>query len=245
MRTIQTYTNQVPFFLGKKAIEVMDYSQACEIDLETTYDKFEAANNTLGDHLMGWVIGDRSKGVQSTEKMLKNDTVITAIGELIYNTNDGKVQIQAPSNGDDYYLIQETPKNLVKRFESGTKILKISLFIFASVGIFIGSYAAWKTYTKWKRYQETNRTRNVLRTILDNRSEQRGQNTTVENRDDIPDIPNVQACVVCLGQQREVILLDCGHVCVCADCATEIMRTNPLCPVCRSNIDRVAPAYIA
>ena len=33
-------------------------------------------------------------------------------------------------------------------------------------------------------------------------------------------IPEGQSCVVCLGHQREVILMDCGHVCVCADCAT-------------------------
>ena len=52
-------------------------------------------------------------------------------------------------------------------------------------------------------------------------------------------------CIVCLTEQREVILMNCGHVCVCASCAMEIMATRPLCPVCRADIIRVSPAYIA
>ena len=31
----------------------------------------------------------------------------------------------------------------------------------------------------------------------------------------------------------KVILLDCGHVCACADCAAELLRMNQGCPVCR------------
>ena len=56
---------------------------------------------------------------------------------------------------------------------------------------------------------------------------------------------SAQTCIVCLSEQREVILMNCGHVCVCAGCAMEIMATRPLCPVCRANIDQVAPAFIA
>ena len=54
-----------------------------------------------------------------------------------------------------------------------------------------------------------------------------------------------QTCVVCLSENREVILMNCGHVCVCAGCAMEIMATRPICPICRATIDRVAPAFIA
>ena len=52
-------------------------------------------------------------------------------------------------------------------------------------------------------------------------------------------------CVVCLGRQREVILLPCSHVCMCADCAREIMSRDKTCPVCRAEIERVAPAFIS
>ena len=32
----------------------------------------------------------------------------------------------------------------------------------------------------------------------------------------------------------KVILLDCGHVCACADCANNLLRMKRGCPVCRS-----------
>jgi E3 ubiquitin-protein ligase MUL1 len=49
-------------------------------------------------------------------------------------------------------------------------------------------------------------------------------------------VPEGLQCVVCLGAEREVIMLDCGHVCSCADCAAELLRVNQPCPVCRSEI---------
>ena len=104
----------------------------------------------------------------------------------------------------------------------------------ASVGIFIGAYAGWKYYKKWQVYHYHARNRNTLNNIIRDRD----QRPRVE-------LPEGQNCVVCLDQAREVILLDCGHVCVCADCATELMRTRPICPVCRSSIDRVAQAFIS
>ena len=52
-------------------------------------------------------------------------------------------------------------------------------------------------------------------------------------------------CVVCLGAAREVILLDCGHVCTCRLCADTLLREDHLCPVCRSEIRTVKPAFIS
>ena len=53
-KVIQTYSNHVPFYVGKVLI---DHEGASELDLEVTYDKFDAAPNTLGDHVWGWVVG--------------------------------------------------------------------------------------------------------------------------------------------------------------------------------------------
>jgi len=58
-------------------------------------------------------------------------------------------------------------------------------------------------------------------------------------------VPEAIRCVVCLGAEREVILLDCGHVCVCASCGGELLRTRPKCPVCRKPISNVLPAYMS
>jgi len=245
-RTIQTYTNHVPFYLGSKLpnlVEVSDFSRACELDMETTFDKFDPAPNSLSDHVVGWVVGDRPKGVQSTEKMLVNGTDLTAIGELVLNHEKNQMRIQPPSNGEDYYLIQETSKSLINRFEEGSKIVKMCLIVFGSIGVVIGAYAGWKYYKKWSIHRSAQRTRETLRDIIRDRDDSTQNNAENEENSE-RNIPEGQTCVVCLGHQREVILMDCGHVCVCADCATEIMRTRPLCPVCRADIARIAPAFI-
>ena len=90
---------------------------------------------------------------------------------------------------------------------------------------------------------------NYRETLSDTRSNQQETNieqTSQANRMEAdPLAVSPQTCVVCLSEQREVILMNCGHVCVCAGCAMEIMASRPNCPICRANIVQVAPAYIA
>jgi len=102
-RTIQEYSNHVPFSIGKGLAEVSDWSEATELDLDVTYDKFEPAGSSWSDHLWGWATGDRQRGVQSTEKMLVNGADMTVIGELVLNPEDGLVKLQTPSNPELSY----------------------------------------------------------------------------------------------------------------------------------------------
>ena len=76
----------------------------------------------------------------------------------------------------------------------------------------------------------------------------RGRETrTVDRAGDGEDreLPDRLVCVVCLGAEREVILLPCGHVCVCATCADTLLAGGHQCPVCRGPITTVMPAYLS
>ena len=42
-------------------------------------------------------------------------------------------------------------------------------------------------------------------------------------------------CVICLAAERECVLVECGHACVCEQCAA----TLATCPLCRAPIERV------
>ena len=130
------------------------------------------------------------------------------------------------------------------------------------------SIAACRYYIRAKAIRESQRLRRELDEIIQGRTQRNSRNhntvaisqnaTDDENNTDPSDSQvqnrsddnsessgiSAQICVVCLSEQREVILMNCGHVCVCAECAMQIMSTRPLCPVCRANIDQVAPAYI-
>jgi E3 ubiquitin-protein ligase MUL1 len=56
------------------------------------------------------------------------------------------------------------------------------------------------------------------------------------------ELTELQLCVVCCLNPREIILLPCGHVCLCEDCSEEIKDS---CPVCRAEIETKAAAYIS
>lgn len=54
------------------------------------------------------------------------------------------------------------------------------------------------------------------------------------------DLPESLMCVVCCGV-RDVLLLPCRHVCVCSECA---LKLEPrVCPVCRTDIERIQPVF--
>lgn len=52
-------------------------------------------------------------------------------------------------------------------------------------------------------------------------------------------------CTVCLDNPREVMITNCGHVCMCAQCAERIRLGDNRCPVCRINIQSTRSVYIS
>ena len=53
------------------------------------------------------------------------------------------------------------------------------------------------------------------------------------------------SCSIQSADTLQVILLDCGHVCSCRQCADTLLREDQLCPVCRAEIRTVKPAFIS
>ena len=43
-------------------------------------------------------------------------------------------------------------------------------------------------------------------------------------------------CVVCMENPRNVVTFPCGHVQLCSECVSMILRRNKLCPVCQARI---------
>lgn len=53
------------------------------------------------------------------------------------------------------------------------------------------------------------------------------------NKDDDDD-DATEECLICLTEQKEVLLLPCKHFCVCSECFVHLDK----CPVCRANFDK-------
>lgn len=49
-----------------------------------------------------------------------------------------------------------------------------------------------------------------------------------------------EPCAVCLEEPRWALLVPCGHMAMCIECAEKVLHgTRPFCVVCRQPIERI------
>ena len=51
------------------------------------------------------------------------------------------------------------------------------------------------------------------------------------------DDDNDGLCIVCLSERKTVAIKPCMHFCVCEDCAQQMRRIRPQCPICRGDAE--------
>jgi hypothetical protein len=242
-RVMHQYVNETPFFLtnpqwssmslSRPKIEVCDWADATKIELDTIFDKFDAGANTLGSHILGWVQGDLHKGTQITESMLLKDTPLTAVGQLV--SSPAGVQIKPPSDGKPFFLVRSSISSLIKEYESEKEAFKIVLRVFTGIGVIVSAIGIYRYWRQRKQELVASANQNTINSIIADR----------ETREARSDVPEHLQCLVCRVAEREVIILPCGHVCVCASCGRELINLQQGCPVCRANIDAVHQAFVS
>ncbi|XP_069695032.1 mitochondrial E3 ubiquitin protein ligase 1-like [Periplaneta americana] len=230
-RPIQEVYNSVPFILqaSNARVEVLDALRADVLDLETVADHFEPSKPSAFDHLWGFFAGVRQRGVQTTEEMLREGTFVNGIGELSVagNGRDG-LKLQPPSDGSPFFLTVLPISSLIRKLEEEKNLYRLLTIIVGGVGLVtlgIMTRKWWKKRARRLREERASR-------------ERRERRTRVRDKD----LQESQQCVVCRQNPREIILLRCGHVCLCEDCSEGI---TDYCPVCRAKIESKAAAYIS
>ena len=48
-----------------------------------------------------------------------------------------------------------------------------------------------------------------------------------------------ELCNICMANQIDCLILECGHMCTCLICAKELFK----CPICRQQIARIVKAF--
>ena len=62
---------------------------------------------------------------------------------------------------------------------------------------------------------------------------QAGESRTLDGED----------CVVCLSEPKTMVLVPCGHACVCEDCASTLEASGAECPLCRQSPSMFVRVY--
>lgn len=233
-RTVQKIYNTVPFILtqGFHAVEILEPLSADILELDVISDTFEPTVPTFADHIWGFFTGVRQRGLQSTEELLREGAIITGIGELSRSGIKGKsLTLQPPSDGTPYYLTSMSITSLVRKLDDRKQTYRWLCLMFGAIGLLIGGMLI-RRYLKDREEQRA--AEELKQSLAASRQERRQRARDSEIRDD-------QLCVVCRTNPREIILLPCGHVCLCEDCSQNI---NYDCPVCRTPIAQKNAAYI-
>lgn len=236
-REVSSTTNTVPFALKGDGtfVEVAEPLQAGLLDVSTVHDEFQPSQLGFWDSITRFFIGETTTGYQHIEKMLPEGTALTGVGALVLHR--GALRLEPPQHGLKYYLTEMSGLSLVKHLESDVKALKVVAYVFGMFGGVMLAIVLVNCYHKYRERQERSAAIRRMREAIEERSRDR------QDPVDQDDLPMDRTCVICCTKPREVLILECGHLCCCTECGYLL---NPaLCPVCRRPIDRFVPAFVS
>lgn len=221
--------NAVPFTLvggDGASVRVLCPLEATGPEMETVHKKFHQANYGFTDLLGQYLSGEKPKGQLETEEMLKVGASVTAVGEIILDT-DRLLKLRPPTDGSEFFLSTVDFESLRLEQEEQSSTWWVLACVFAVVGVSVLVWAGRHYYRKLQFKRERERERREFERMWEADGEE-----AVEN-----------LCVICLSNPRGCVLLNCGHVCCCYSCYQALPQ--PICPVCRQDIIRVVPLFQA
>ncbi|XP_016989214.1 mitochondrial E3 ubiquitin protein ligase 1-like [Drosophila rhopaloa] len=218
--------NEMPFELRNQqnGVEIVDAMKTSFLDVDMVYDNYERSTLSIFDYICGFFSGSLERGFPTTEDLLKDGRLLTAIGELELNGNTLRMQ---PSQKGPLLLTTATKFMIIKRLEEANRENILKLLVCSTISVILIAYVVRKIYKRRNKKIEEAEIHNRLET------ERRMDRPVILSQD--------QLCVVCSSNPKEIILLPCGHVCLCEDCSQKISNT---CPVCRGKIVSKAAAFI-
>ena len=241
-RKISSITNSVPIVLcdqfGLSAVKLDDPAHSAWFDdtVKVIHEHFTPSNESAMHSFMNFVSGERLKGFTESESMLRLKSKLCAIGELVYDDNELKLQAPSKQCGD-YIVTDKLRTDVINHFRKSSFAWKITALIMAGATMAALYFLGKRLIRRFYELQQKKK----LQQEMDIIRHQRTVSSAHANRGTINES---ELCVVCLQNPRECVLLDCGHVCLCVDCLESLPA--PLeCPVCRSPVIRTVPLFMA
>lgn len=236
-KVIHQRTNTVPFALGSHdddittTVRVIRPLDAAELDLETTYENFHPSVQSLSNVIGHFISGERPKGVQETEEMLRVGDSVTGVGELVLDNN--LIKLQPPKQSFCYFLSRQDYESLLKKQVNGVRLWRILALVFGLAACSTLLFMIWRRCVHCRQSKKR-------KSMLEEFKEQQRKRLRELNVEESSVSPT--SCTVCLSRERSCVFLECGHVCACAECHDALPEPKR-CPICRATIDRVVPLY--
>ena len=211
-----------PFLIGapkasKHDVKVHEPEAAhyLQDSLATTYDKYEPTKDGALARGIDRLFGEVVKGHQETEKMLHIGVQILGIGKL--SIEGGKIVLSPPEDEIGRYIITTLNKDkLVSEISFKASIFKIFAWVFGVIGVGMLSYIVYRNF---RHYWDDFQMRRMINQMREARAQQQQQDQADMGNNNGDENENRDACVICLTNPRELVVLDCGHLCLCGDCA--------------------------
>ncbi|NXH11244.1 MUL1 ligase, partial [Bucco capensis] len=236
-KVIHQRTNTTPFELVPQeqgasiTVRVLKPLEASELSLETVYEKFHPSVQSFTDAIGHYLSGERPKGIQETEQMLRVGTALTGVGELVLDNST--IKLQPPKQGLPYYLSTADFQSLLQRQEANVRFWKILTILlgFSSCTILF--------FLLRKQYRQHCHRRHLRQMQEEFQQAQQCllSEVNTQGRDTLKN-----SCVICLSNPKSCVFLECGHVCSCTECHQALPEPKT-CPICRQSISRVVPLY--
>ena len=237
--TVSNSWSVEPFSLAgnRTSIQIKVYEpsslKTCS-SLTTTYDHYEPMQKNLAEKLFDTLLCEYVKGIHTIENMLLIGSEATIIGEL--DSNFGKYRIKPPLDEGLKYIITTSSFEEVKKNEgfklNAWRLATMAFGILGGACILIWFYFHVRCF-----YSERENERKRREAYEEFESLQNEYRNNTNGYNDDNNEQNV--CVICLENQRNAVILPCGHVCGCRQCLLQVRS----CPICREDIDRLVPMF--
>ncbi|NXU56100.1 MUL1 ligase, partial [Turnix velox] len=201
-KIIHQRTNTTPFDLvpleedgaGGVAVRVMKPLEASELSLETVYEKFHPSVQSFTDVIGHYISGERPKGIQETEQMLKVGTALTGVGELILDHTT--IKLQPPKQGLPYYLSDLDFQSLLQKQEANVRFWKVLTLLFGFATCTVLFFILRKQYRHHRQRQHLKNMQEEFR--------QAQERLMQEMKAEGVETPK-NACVICLSSIKSCV----------------------------------------
>lgn len=91
----------------------------------------------------------------------------------------------------------------------------------------------------YNRTEETMLDYDISRPIPEPQTSYGDSENTSPQIQDVQTDDEKKSCVICMTNEMKMVVVPCGHYCMCFGCSSKIMT----CPMCRGIVDMVVPLY--